>query len=947
MSSFPAKPRNSLNAGLFAAIRKRLESSGIASNSDALNSLSRFPRHVSSLADSAKLEGFDDDLVISACTEFFRAQSLCTDHSLSEVVLIEDSDDDDFVVLDKGSVYPPASVATATSPIVLSDSDVLESAPLAQRLKHKHGLNSPVGKHAAAAVAAAAPLVAKNQSTTRVIEDDSDSDFGSSSVDKGLSRVAVSLGPSVSRTLSSSSNASGGVFDLPRPAGAQPSRVSHFTKPVISASSLSSLNRSASLTGTAAATAAAAAAASAPTRSASSAAAQSSGGCGSSGGISASQMSSSRAGRIEGPTAWSCPCCHRGFTLPLSPVDSGWTVDPSQPGGMPPTRPASCAAPAGSSLASSSSISSSAPVSVSAPPPHTCALDVACWEVVLLLDNREVRSQKDRGYMAAELQGRGVTVEVRALALGDIMWIARRREGAPRPVPPPHLLLQQQQQAKGDAAAEADAVTGASSAQAKPPKPRAKKAKKGDASSSSSEALGPVDDAPTAALKPSARRKKVAPAPAAAAAPSDCEWSWDPRPVRDETREWVLDAIIERKSVGDLAASIVDGRYIEQKTRLAESGLRVIYLVEGDPHKLVDNAGYGPRIGSKHIASAMVSTQVGNGFRVVSTHTLDATIAWLVKMHFTFVAAFNNGAKCEFARAAAGALSPPSSSSSSAVSSSSSSSSVTAPAAPVRSSSSTSGGVFASQSQSASQLQMHGDGGGAWSDGFALSQAAASASLALADPWCLIGGGERGGSGATTSSSSGSNAAAAVASAAAVLSYSDQQQLQHQQRHVCAYDRCALLGRPSLPRRLLPRSYAEHHTLASRPKVFTAMQLFGRMLRQVNGCSADRAHAVLALYPTPATLAAAFDALPQRDGPALLRNLPIPRQRKVIGPALSATLHDVFNSRPTAAAVSKRGPDASGSSSSSGGGGADTGFSERRLGSEDGDDDDDEEENEL
>ncbi|CAK4712404.1 unnamed protein product [Aphanomyces euteiches] len=49
-----------------------------------------------------------------------------------------------------------------------------------------------------------------------------------------------------------------------------------------------------------------------------------------------------------------------------------------------------------------------------------------------------------------------------------------------------------------------------------------------------------------------------------------------------QPEEYVLDVIVERKNVSDLASSIVDKRYTEQKARLQESGLRyVVYLVEG------------------------------------------------------------------------------------------------------------------------------------------------------------------------------------------------------------------------------------------------------------------------------------------------------------------------------------------------------------------------------
>lgn len=44
----------------------------------------------------------------------------------------------------------------------------------------------------------------------------------------------------------------------------------------------------------------------------------------------------------------------------------------------------------------------------------------------------------------------------------------------------------------------------------------------------------------------------------------------------------VLDCIVERKTVMDLASSIIDGRYDEQKQRLMSCGVpHVVYLVEG------------------------------------------------------------------------------------------------------------------------------------------------------------------------------------------------------------------------------------------------------------------------------------------------------------------------------------------------------------------------------
>lgn len=46
----------------------------------------------------------------------------------------------------------------------------------------------------------------------------------------------------------------------------------------------------------------------------------------------------------------------------------------------------------------------------------------------------------------------------------------------------------------------------------------------------------------------------------------------------------VLDYIIERKKADDLAASILDGRYKDQKYRLHECGIsNIYYIYEGYP----------------------------------------------------------------------------------------------------------------------------------------------------------------------------------------------------------------------------------------------------------------------------------------------------------------------------------------------------------------------------
>ena len=51
------------------------------------------------------------------------------------------------------------------------------------------------------------------------------------------------------------------------------------------------------------------------------------------------------------------------------------------------------------------------------------------YDVILILDTREVESRTSRDKIAEALEAKGVKVETRALRLGDMCWIARRRDG--------------------------------------------------------------------------------------------------------------------------------------------------------------------------------------------------------------------------------------------------------------------------------------------------------------------------------------------------------------------------------------------------------------------------------------------------------------------------------------------------------------------------------------
>ena len=134
------------------------------------------------------------------------------------------------------------------------------------------------------------------------------------------------------------------------------------------------------------------------------------------------------------------------------------------------------------------------------------------WEVVLLLDTREVRTFRDRGFFEQKLREHGVRVELRMLPLGDMLWIVR---------------------------------------------PKLKAGQK-----------------------------------------------------KDYTKEYVTGFVVERKQAGDLAESIVDGRYLAQKYRLKKCGLRrVVYLVEGI-------LGSQDKLPEQSLRTALVQTSTLDGYKI-------------------------------------------------------------------------------------------------------------------------------------------------------------------------------------------------------------------------------------------------------------------------------------------------------------------------------------------
>eukprot|EP00624_Nannochloropsis_granulata_P000083 evm.model.NODE_10249_length_7040_cov_18.326988.2 len=97
-----------------------------------------------------------------------------------------------------------------------------------------------------------------------------------------------------------------------------------------------------------------------------------------------------------------------------------------------------------------------------------------------------------------------------------------------------------------------------------------------------------------------------------------------------EKQEVVLRYMCERKTIGDFAASIKDGRYKEQKGRMLGVGKevdRAFYLVEGTFEQLNDV------VRPPALRTAMATTQVIHGLPVLRTLSLDQTILLLFRMH--------------------------------------------------------------------------------------------------------------------------------------------------------------------------------------------------------------------------------------------------------------------------------------------------------------------------
>ena len=92
--------------------------------------------------------------------------------------------------------------------------------------------------------------------------------------------------------------------------------------------------------------------------------------------------------------------------------------------------------------------------------------------------------------------------------------------------------------------------------------------------------------------------------------------------------------LFERKSLPDLAASVKDNRYREQKTRLLASGTKpkhIIYILEGVPAQQTLLSSDFPVHGLRPsvVSGMMIYTMLRDGIHVINVKNTDETGAWI------------------------------------------------------------------------------------------------------------------------------------------------------------------------------------------------------------------------------------------------------------------------------------------------------------------------------
>ncbi|KAM3186606.1 hypothetical protein ACTXT7_004019 [Hymenolepis weldensis] len=91
-------------------------------------------------------------------------------------------------------------------------------------------------------------------------------------------------------------------------------------------------------------------------------------------------------------------------------------------------------------------------------------------------------------------------------------------------------------------------------------------------------------------------------------------------------KEIVLGMVAERKRADDLASSIVDGRFVEQKSRMQKLGFRKMYIFEECKNM------YNLRISHETLLQAMINSELVDGCDVVTCSNSDQCTAYLTSL---------------------------------------------------------------------------------------------------------------------------------------------------------------------------------------------------------------------------------------------------------------------------------------------------------------------------
>ncbi|VDO04733.1 unnamed protein product [Rodentolepis nana] len=120
------------------------------------------------------------------------------------------------------------------------------------------------------------------------------------------------------------------------------------------------------------------------------------------------------------------------------------------------------------------------------------------------------------------------------------------------------------------------------------------------------------------------------------------DFVWLAREIGGSTtqREIVLGLVVERKRADDLASSIVDGRFVEQKSRMQRLGFRKMYIFEECRNM------YNLRISHETLLQAMINSELVDGCDVVTCSNSDQCTAYLTSLT-NFLT--NESKKCDLA----------------------------------------------------------------------------------------------------------------------------------------------------------------------------------------------------------------------------------------------------------------------------------------------------------